>query len=285
MFKRICIVVVTLVVLCVPQAQAQERVLTFGVHPFLSAVELRERFTPLLEYIHSRIGVPIELDISSSYAELVEKCIAEEVDFAFMGPSLYVEASRRNAHLQLLGVVQGKTPGLQGAIIVREDSPLQEMAELKHKRIAFSSPGSTMGFQVPAYILVQAGVCLKDLDDYSFVGNHQNVAYAVLAGRFDAGAVKYEVFEGMQHKGLRILHRVPDAVDHPFVATSRLEGHLLAGIEAVLQAMHHNESGAKALKMLRPDLEKIVPVHDDDFANMRMYTQHANACLRSVSEE
>ena len=283
-FKRICMVVVTLVFLGAAQARAHQ-VLTFGVHPFLSAVELQERFTPLLEYLHARIGMPIELDISSSYAELVEKCIAEEVDFAFMGPALYVKADRRNQHLHLLGVIQGEIPGLRGAVVVRKGSPLQELADLKRKRIAFTSPDSTMGFQVPAHILVQAGVCLKDLDVYSFVGNHQNVAYAVLAGRFDAGAVKYEMFEKMQNQGLRILHRVPNVVDHAFVASSCLDEQIVTRIEAALQDMHHNENGRKTLRKVRPDLVKIVPAHDDDFANMRMYTQHANACLRRVSEE
>lgn len=283
MSKRICVVLFALALLCASQAQA--RVLTFGVHPFLSAVELQQRFAPLLEYIHRRIGMPIKLEISSTYAELTEKCVAEEIDFAFMGPSLYVEASRRNPHLQLLGVVQGQTPGLRGAIIVREDSPLQELAQLKHKRVAFVSPDSTMGFQVPAYILVQQGVCLKDLGAYSFVRNHQNVAYAVLAGRFDAGAIKYEVFEEMRNQGLRILHRIPDVVDHPFIATPRLEKRLADRIEAILQNLHNNENGRKILKMLRPDLVKIAPIYDADFANMRTYTQHAYACLRSASEK
>lgn len=106
MFKRICALIVVL--LCLSPLPVRARVLTFGVHPFLSAVELQERFIPLLEYIHARIGMPIELDISSSYAELTEKCVAEKIDFAFMGPSLYVEASRRNPQLQLLGLSRGR---------------------------------------------------------------------------------------------------------------------------------------------------------------------------------
>lgn len=168
---------------------------------------------------------------------------------------------------------------------MREDSSLQQLTDLKHKRIAFSSPESTMGFQLPAYMLVQNGVCLNDLETYSFVGNHQNVAYAVLAGRFDVGAVKSEVYEEMKDQGLRVLTPLPDVVDHPFVATSRLNKRLVTKIENVLQNMHNNENGRKILKKLRSDLLKIVPVHDADFANMRTYTQQAFACLRNASEE
>lgn len=283
MLKRICVFIVTTVCLCVPQAQARE--LTFGVHPFLSAVELQKRFAPLLEYIHSRIGMPIKLHISTSYVDLVEKCAAEQIDFAFMGPSLYVEASRSNPHLHLLGVVRGRFPGLRGVMVVRKDSKLQHLAELKHKRVAFTSPDSTMGFQVPAHLLVQEGVCLRDLETFSFVGNHHNVAYAVLAGRFDAGALKYEVYEAMQKQGLRILQPLPDVIDHPFIATPRLEARLVSKVEDILQDMHHNENGRKILKNLRPDLIKIVPIEDGDFSTMRMYTQNAYACLRSVSED
>ncbi|MDY0291730.1 MAG: phosphate/phosphite/phosphonate ABC transporter substrate-binding protein [Desulfuromonadaceae bacterium] len=283
MLKRVSAIVVTLVCFSAPPLEARE--LTFGVHPFLSAVELQARFNPLLKYVQTRIGWPVKLQISSSYAELVEKCVAAEVDFAFMGPSSYIQARQRNPHLQLLGVAESEIPGLRGVIIVRTDSPLQQLAELKHKRVAFAAPDSTMGFQVPAYLLMQQGVCLVDLDAYSFVGNHQNVAYAVLAGRFDAGAVKYEVYEEMQNLGLRILLRLPDVVDHPFVATPRLEARMVGRIQTVLQEMHNNEEGKKILTKLRADMVKIAPSHDADFAKLRTYVQHAHECLRSAGEK
>jgi phosphonate transport system substrate-binding protein len=240
---------------------------------------------PLLEYIHSRIGHPIQLEISSTYTDLVEKCVNEELDFAFMGPSLYVEASERNPRLHLLGVMQGKNPRLRGVIIVREDSPIRELAQLRNKSMAFTSPDSTMGFQIPASFIVEQGICLHDLANYSFLGNHQNVAYAVLAGRFSAGAIKYEVYENMKSLGVRILCRTPDVADHPLVATQRLEDRLVARIEKILQNMHNDEEGRKILKQLRPDLVKIAPVQNADFANMRTYTLRAHACLRSQGEE
>jgi phosphonate transport system substrate-binding protein len=266
-----------------PNSHARE--MSFAVHPFLSAVELQERFTPLLKYLRARTGIPMKLEICSSYADLQKKCAAEEVDFAFMGPTLYALCSEDNPNLHLLGVVEGEVSGLRGAIVVRDDSALDNLRDLRHKRFAFTSLQSTMGFQVPAHMLAETGIELGDLDGYAFVGNHANVAYAVLAGRFDAGAVKYEVFEHMQPHGLRLLAKTPIVADHPILATARVEKRLRARVKKELHSIHTNEIGREVLKGLRPDLVRIAPVEDGDYAAVRNYIRDVRHSLRSLSEE
>ena len=268
-------------------AEASARRLVFGVHPFMPAVELHQRFSPLMEYLAVRIGLPLELKIVPDYTEAVTVCVDAKVDFAFVGPSVYVEIVRQNPRVQPLGAIRGAYPRLRGVIVVRADSPLVRLENLKDKdrRIAFVAPESTMGFQVPLYLLGQAGVQLQDLGGYSFLGNHANVGYAVLAGRFDAGAIKYEMFERLQSQGLRVLAHTPEVVDHLFVVTERVEPPLAEKVKSILQQMDGSPEGRKVLAQLRGDITEIVPVEDADFTALRFYVDYAQRSLRNNREQ
>ncbi|MDY0212252.1 MAG: PhnD/SsuA/transferrin family substrate-binding protein [Desulfuromonadaceae bacterium] len=269
----------------VSNSEAQTRGLVFGVHPFMSAAELQRRFSPLLEYLEVHIGSHIDLKIASSHAEAVEMCAEAQVDFAFVGPSLYAQATRQDPRILPLGVILGAYPRLRGVIVVREDSLLTKIPDLKGTRFAFVAPEATVGFQVPLYVLDQSGVHLQDLSGYSFLGNHANVGYAVLAGRFDAGAVKYEMFERLQSSGLRILAYTPEVVDQTFLATARVEPPLAQQVKNILQQMNTSPEGRKVLTQLRADITGIVPAEDAEFTALRFYADYAQRCLRDSREQ
>lgn len=266
-------------------AETQTRGLKFGVHPFMPAVELLQRFSPLLEYLETRIRVPIELKIASNHAEAVEMCVDAKVDFAFVSPSMYVEIVRQNPRVLPLGVIRKAHSRLRGVIVVREDSPLSRIEDLKGMRFAFVAPETTAGFHVPLYLLAQSGVYLQDLAEYSFLGNHANVGYAVLAGSFDAGAMKYEMFERLQPAGLQILAYAPEVVDQTFLATSRVESSLAETVKNILHNMNTHPEGIKVLAQLRADITGIAPIEDADFAALRPYVDYAKRCLRDSREQ
>lgn len=266
-------------------SEADTQGLIFGVHPFMPAAELHQRFCPLLGYLEARLGIPVELKIASDHAEAVRMCVDSRVDFAFVGPSLYVKAAQQNSRIVPVGVIRKEHARLRGVIVVREDSPLTELKDLKGARFAFVEPEATVGFHVPLYVLAQSGVHLQDLAGYRFLGNHPNVGYAVLAGRFDAGAMKYEMFERLQSSGLRILAYTPEVVDQTLLATARVEPHLVEEVKNILCQMDAHPEGIRVLTQLRADIAEIAPVEDADFASLRLYVDYAQRCLRDSRDQ
>ncbi|MBN2645052.1 MAG: PhnD/SsuA/transferrin family substrate-binding protein [Desulfuromonadaceae bacterium] len=251
--------------------------LVFAVHPFLSALELHERFQPLVDLLARQTGHQIVLRIENDYATHIENLCRGRTDIAFMGPAGYVEASSRCQGLQPLGVLTGAYPYLRGALVVRRDSSLEEIAELKGHSVAFVSRELTMGYQLPFYVLHQAGLCLGDLSRYDFLNNHENVAVSVLAGRFDAGAVKYETYENLRD-GLRILGLMPEVADHPFVASAGLPQAVFDELKGLLLHLHESEAGRAILHGLRFDAVQIHPVDDADYNSLR-------ACAKCLQEQ
>jgi phosphonate transport system substrate-binding protein len=65
--------------------------LTFGIHPYLPAEEIMERFSPLAKHIGKELGVTVEIVISRTYDEHIDSTGRNAFDLSFMGPFSYVQ--------------------------------------------------------------------------------------------------------------------------------------------------------------------------------------------------
>jgi len=96
----------------------------------------------------------------------------------------------------------------EGYIVVRRDSPIRTLADLKGKSFAFGDRNSTIGRFLSQELLQEAGVLERDFapDGIQYLGRHDIVFRAVEIGDFDAGALKSSTFDKMNKRGqLRIL--------------------------------------------------------------------------------
>jgi phosphonate transport system substrate-binding protein len=126
-----------------------------------------------------------------------------------------------------------------------------------------------MSHLVPRFMLWKAGVSTDDLADYRFLGSHTNVALGVLAGDFDAGAVKEEVFYQYEQQGLRALATTPPFSEHLFVARSTLPPRTLAILREALFRIKDTPEGQIILAGIKNRLTGMVPVQDSDYDNLR----------------
>lgn len=247
--------------------------LIFAVHPYLPATEIVERFTPLVKYLSKELGETVIIDVSLDYQNHIARTGKDNVDIAYMGPASYVKMVDTYGRKPLLArqEINGK-PTFHGVIIVRKDSPLRSLTDLAGKRFAFGDPESTMSHLVPRYMLWKEGVTIDNLGGYAFLANHHNVALGVLAGNFDAGAVKEEVFDEYEKRGLRELIRTPEISDHVFVATNRLSPEMVQKLRAALYSLREKEEGRNIMSSIKPSISP-VPAKDEDYDNLREILQ------------
>ncbi len=145
-------------------ALGHESALVFGIHPYLHATTLVERFTPLAEYISSETGRHVHIRVATNYQEHIDAISQEEVDFAYMGPASYIKLTASNDNNSLLGRLNfsGKDT-FRGAIVIRSNSTITSLSQLSGKRFAFGDINSTLSSLVPQRLLAEAGVNLSDL--------------------------------------------------------------------------------------------------------------------------
>lgn len=240
--------------------------LLFGIHPYLHATTLAERFAPLITYLEQHLEMAIELRVGKSYDEHLAAIEAGQIDFAYLGPASYVELLARGAVVTpLVKTVDAGQSSYRGVIFVRDDSGIKTLQDIKGKRFAFGDPRSTMSSLVPIKILERAGITLAMLEDYRHFNNHNNVALNVLSGNYDAGAVKEEIFRQYRSRGLKAIAWTPPVATHLFVATRHADEILTERINAAFQGVTGSDEGVMALKSIQPSLTGVEPVMERDY--------------------
>ena len=251
-------------------AEPAQTPLILAVHPYLPSEEIHKRFTPLAEYLGKQLGRPVQVRVGRDYDQHVEAIGLNSVDIAFMGPASYVLLGERYGAKPLLARIEvnGK-PRLSGYIVTNVNSALRNLADLHGKRFAFVDPDSTMGAIVPRYVMQEAGVTLKTLGAYQFLGGHKNVALGVLSGDYDAGAVKSEAYDEMAARGLRVLAKLPEVSEHLFVTRSDMPSKQVALLRQALLQLKNEAEGAVIMRAINKDMTAMVPVVSADYDNLR----------------
>jgi phosphonate transport system substrate-binding protein len=259
-----------LLVYCLPFPATAQDPLILAVHPYLPFAELTDRYTPLADYLGNQLGRNVVVRIGRNYQDHMEYIGRDKVDIAILGPALYVALVDKYGGKPLLARLEiGGKPVFHGKIITGKGSPIASLADLKGKRFAFGDPESTMSHLVPRFMLLEAGVRADDLADYQFLGSHTNVALGVLAGDFDAGAVKEEVFYKFEQQGLQALATTSPFSEHVFVARGTLPTQTVEAVREALYQLKDTPEGQTILSRIKKRLTGMVPVQDSDYDNLR----------------
>lgn len=193
-------------------APAQAKVtLVLGLYPSEKPRNMVQAFRPSLNAVEDRMAaqlgdrVEIQIQMLSDYVMALDAVVAGEVDFARLGAVSYVMGKRAQPGLELLAM-ENSHGGVtfQGMIVVRDDSDVVSVADLKGRSFAFVSERSTLGRFFPQAYLAKAGISAADLREYAYVGHHEAVGLAVWTGRYDAGAMNQRIYEKLVRRGLRL---------------------------------------------------------------------------------
>ena len=164
-----------------------------------------ERFRPLTAYLERQLGRPCEA-IPVDTQDLESRFAAGEFDFVHGNSLLYV-ILKENHDLQLVATEKRGQFGSRtaGAIIVRRDSPIQSLKDLKGKRMIFGPQLAPSGFLAQYDLMLQAGFDPdRELDYYALprgTFKHEKVIYGVYFGEFDAAAAPALDLEIMTRQG------------------------------------------------------------------------------------
>lgn len=167
--------------------------------------ETRERFEPLTAYLSEATGAKFE----SVYLDTVdfEEAYAKGgIDFTHTNSLLFVALNERHKVSLLASEKRGSFGALsRGTIIVRADSPIKTLADLKGKRLIFGPNWAPYGFLAQYAMMLEKGMDPeKDLGPYGFpkgTWKHEKIIYSVVNGAYDAGAAPLIDLEEMSAEG------------------------------------------------------------------------------------
>ncbi|MEK8019429.1 MAG: phosphate/phosphite/phosphonate ABC transporter substrate-binding protein [Candidatus Parabeggiatoa sp.] len=242
----------------------------FGIHPYLTAKELLERFTPLINYLSDELDQPVVLRVAKNYANHIQWVGEDKVDLAYLGPAPYVKLVENYGQKHLLAKIEvaGQST-FRGAIIVSQNSRIKTLTDLRGKGFAFGSPNSTMSHFVPRFVLWQAGMTVDQLSHYQFIKSHENVVLGVLLGEFEAGAIKKDIFNRYVQQGIKVLTWTPPITVHLFVATHRFPQQQLDKVRQLFLNLNEHPKGKTILTSIKKSITGVTKVDDQDYNELR----------------
>lgn len=233
-------------------------------------------------------------DIWQPFIDHLEEVTGKDVQFfAVQSNSAEVEAMR-SGRLHIAGFSTGPTPfavNLAGAVpfaimgseegefgyklqvYTRKDSGIDEMADLKGKRIAHTSPTSNSGNLAPRALFPDLGVVPDEDYEVTYSGSHDQSMLGVVAGDYDAAPVASEVVDRMAERDLYDPEEVKIVWESKaFPTTSYTHAHDLDPelVEKIKEAFFSFDFGGTALGEEFAGVSKFVPItYKDDWEVIR----------------
>lgn len=242
-------------------ANADEAVLNFGVLNQQNPQATAERWNPILRYLGEQTGLRFQLRMGANVQATNALMQAGEFDLLF---------SNHNFRLEYDGTYRvlarwGNAP-IFGVIAVREDSPLQKLADVDGRRVAYPSAHAFVAYAVPKLALRKAGVREQEV----MAANQEGALAQLASGQVDAAAVnsryltQYAARKGLRYRELYTSEAYPDlaVLVHPRIAREKA----LAIQQALLKL--RQDPGAAAL-LERNQFAGFFPAGEADYAPVR----------------
>lgn len=183
---------ITSLALLAAHASAAEncRVVNMGFNPAQDSTAVLTSGKAIATYLESKIrGVEIRTTVAQDYQALVEATRSGKLDFAWLSPVSYVQAHDQAGAQVLLKSVRNGGPYYWSAIIVRKDSGIKTLNDLRGKSIAWIDPTSAAGYTFPRALLVSKGINPDTFfGKQVFAGKHDAAVLALANGTVDAVA-------------------------------------------------------------------------------------------------
>nr|WP_315466323.1 phosphate/phosphite/phosphonate ABC transporter substrate-binding protein [uncultured Rhodoferax sp.] len=223
--------------------RAHAETYSFAVVPQFPVVEVFRTWRPLLDALEAETGHKFELKTSESIPKFEASFMGGEPDFVYMNPYHAVMARGAAGYVPL---VRSKEP-LSGILVVRSDSTMHDITELRGRTIAYPSPNA---FGASLYMRALLGERFKIATEPVYVQTHVNAYRAVIRGdHVAAGGIRstLEREPSEVRDKLRVMYETPATSSHPVMAHPRMSTATRNAVRAAFMKVAKTEAGGKLL--------------------------------------
>lgn len=269
------------VLLACGDAPKAVKTLRVGFVPAEDAQQVMQNAQPLVEILRKELGMEIQPFVATDYTGIVEALRVNKLDVAFLAPASYVLAkSEANIKVVLKSERKG-IPFYYAAIIVRADSGITKLEDLRGKTFAFGDSLSTTGHVFPRKMFKEVGIDpVRDFKQILYSGGHDATVLSVLNGKVDAGATYANSPDSQDTAWMRYL-KTPEeikkiraiAFSEPIpadnlVISNALDERVAKKIVEVFLQLSKDPAGKKMLRDLY-QIDGFVPATDKDYDMVR----------------
>lgn len=258
----------------------------FAVHPLHNPERLFSLYGPLVDRLNAAIPeVHFALEASRNYEEFDKKLYGRQFDLALPNPYQTVNALRHG--YRVFGKM-GDDDQFRGIFLVRRDSPVREVADLKGKVVSFPAKTALAAAMLPQQFLRDHGLPI-DAYEARYVGSQESSIMNAYLGDAAAAAtwpppwIAFQKDHPERAAQLKVQWRTEPLPNNGLVARDDFPPELLNKVAAVLFSLHQSADGRVLLERL--PLSRFEPASEATYQPVRNFIAHFSKTVRPLPEQ
>jgi phosphonate transport system substrate-binding protein len=216
--------------------------LKIGLMPTQNQTDQEQALKPLDNYLEKYLERGIDFQIAQDNKQVVQWLVENKIDMAYLGSVTYLEAVEKGAKIKpLVAPIDSNTgqPWYRLCLVVKSNSNIDTLEDLKGKTIAFVDQTSTFGYIAPLADLKQQKINnpYQDFTQVIYLGNHTQSMTALEDGIVDAVATNIAAYTNppkngkLTSKNTKIIWESPPIPNFPIVISEELSPDLIQKLQ------------------------------------------------------
>ncbi|MBI2518352.1 MAG: phosphate/phosphite/phosphonate ABC transporter substrate-binding protein [Opitutae bacterium] len=267
-----------------PSAEAKHTVVRFAIHPLHNPSKLMHDYQPLIDYLSANIpGTRFEVEASRDYQEYERKIDRHDPEFLLPNPWQSLEAMK--AGYEVIAMA-GEPEDFKGLIIVRRDSGIREVADLRGKSLAYPSHTALAACIMPQWFLHTRGLNVNRDITNRYVGSQESAIMNTYLRVTAAGVTWPPPWRAFQSEHpaeaaqLRVMWETESLLNNSVMARKDLPAGLGARVRQLLLELHQKPAGRDILAGI--ETARFLPATDADYDAVRQFVARFETEVRPV---
>lgn len=264
-----------------------EIVYRIAIHPLHNPKKLFEAYEPLVDYINSQLqNIHLELEASRDYSTYEKKFRARAPALLLPNPWQTLQAMERGYHVIAMA---GDADDFKGIFIVRKDSNIKLLDDLKGNTISYPAPTALAAAIMPQYFLYTNGIDINQDIQNLYVGSQESSIMNVYLGKVAAGATwppPWRLFQKdhpEKAKQLKMIWQTPPLINNSVMVRDDVPEAISKQIQDILVGLADMPQGQAILAGM--ETARIYAANDADYNVVREYIKHFEDIVRPVEKQ
>lgn len=245
----------------------------FGIHPLHNPTRLHDIFSPVMDYLNKNIeGAEFKVEASRNYAAYDKKLFSREFHFSLPNP---YQTVRSLEHGYRVFGKMGDDDNFRGIILVRKDSGIKSISDLKGKAVSYPAPTALAATMMPQYYIHTHGLNVMKEVDNRYVGSQESSIMNVFLGDTVAGATWPPPWRALSKERpqlaeqLEIKWQTKPLPNNGLVSRDDMPDKLVQQVAKLLFELHTHKEGQKILE--RMELSRFEFANDATYQPVRKF--------------
>jgi len=228
--------------------------LVMGIFPRRNAKITIKLFKPMAKYLETQLGHKIRLVTSKNFETFWQGIENQQYDIVHYNQYHYVVSHSRQGYQVILKNNEFGESTIAGSLIVRADSGINHVQDLKGKKIVFGGgPKAMQSYIVTTFLLRNGGLNPGDYQE-EFAKNPPNAIFSSYHKQSDAAGAGDKVLKlGMVKKRIDVnqmkyLIRGEQLPHLPWAVKQGMEPKLIQQVQKLMSNLDQSEEGKNVLK-------------------------------------